>query len=705
MTRQLNSSATPLAALDAVVLGLTTSSQDCREAVGRDLALVPFKTAVLVPEKSLRVTVAPDHTDQPRAMTDAWDDDSFELIDNKIWIGYQIGFDLAVLKQSSRDAGRPWIQPRTLDLDLLARVLQPDRQESSLSALADWLFLEDLEIDLSSASEKALVVGRMFQAMLPWLRMADIRTLAEAEMACLRLAPVLEEQRQMGWEPAVAPPPPTEHWHALEEVEPYAYSHSTADVMTAPPVTIAGDASLSEGMALMVEKGVSSLFVKMHAGGAKSDGLTIDHFGIVTERDVLRHISDRQAAALVEPLSTLATHPLVSVPEDAFIYRAVGRMARHRLRHLAVVDERLRLTGAVSARDLLRLRVDGAAALGDSIDAAETVEDLARAWAGLTSVVESLLTVEIDPLHITSVISRQLGAATRRAALLAERQLKEEGEGAPPCPYAIAVTGDAARGEQTLAVQQNHILIYEAGDDAHTSYDTYFASLGPRIGAILDHVGVALLTEAITAADEEGRGPPDLWFRRIKDSVSLGGEDSEKNYAAILDMRPVHGSLDLVSSLSDDLRRGLAGDDSSVSGLARLPSLAEGEVAHAGRLKSRKGRVGLGRNGLDVIAGAARYLAVRQSMEQRATADRLHNLIEQGQVPELDLHRLQSAQGTLVDLVLRQQVRDLYDGIRPTRSVRLKDLRKTQQDRLRDVLDDLQTLETRILASEEGKKP
>ena len=91
------------------------------------------------------------------------------------------------------------------------------------------------------------------------------------------------------------------------------------------------------------------------------------------------------------PVEQLMNKPLAVVPADAFVYRAIGRMSRLGVRHLGVVDETGEVIGALSARDLLRLRAGEAVSLGDEIDEARDVHALGAAWAKLPQVVASLL--------------------------------------------------------------------------------------------------------------------------------------------------------------------------------------------------------------------------------------------------------------------------------------------------------------------------
>ena len=104
------------------------------------------------------------------------------------------------------------------------------------------------------------------------------------------------------------------------------------------------------------------------------------------------------------------SRPLAAVPADAFVYRAIGRMNRLKTRHLGVVDETGSVVGALSGRDLLRLRAGEAISLGDEIDEAADAPALAVAWAKLSRVAESLLAEGLSGRDIAEVISSELGA-------------------------------------------------------------------------------------------------------------------------------------------------------------------------------------------------------------------------------------------------------------------------------------------------------
>ena len=301
-------------------------------------------------------------------------------------IGHTVGFDLAVLKRECDLAGLPWTRPRTLDTRLLAQIAAPELAGYSLEKLAAWLGVD--VADRHSALGDAITTARVFLALVPKLRDHGIRTVAEAERACLALTSVLDDQARSGWIEAVEAPARADAERTLKRFDSYAYRHRNRDIMRVPPVFVESGTSVRDALARLAGEKISAVYV---ARAAVSGGVKAAEAGIVTERDVLRAIARLGAAALDMPVGQIMSRPLAAVPADAFVYRAIGRMNRLKTRHLGVVDEAGRVVGALSARDLLRLRAGEAISLGDEIDDAADAHALAVAWAKLPRVAECLL--------------------------------------------------------------------------------------------------------------------------------------------------------------------------------------------------------------------------------------------------------------------------------------------------------------------------
>ena len=249
-------------------------------------------------------------------------------------IGHTVGFDLAVLKRECDLAGLPWIRPRTLDTRLLAQIAAPELAGYTLEKLAAWLGVD--VADRHSALGDATTTARVFLALVPKLRDHGIRTIAEAERACLALTSVLDDQARAGWIEAVEAPARADAERTLKRFDSFAYRHRIGDIMRTPPVFVDAGTSVHAALARLAHEKISAVYV---GPPAVSGVVKAADAGIVTERDLLRAIARFGAAALDLPVGQIMSGPLAAVPADAFVYRAIGRMNRLKIRHLGVVDE------------------------------------------------------------------------------------------------------------------------------------------------------------------------------------------------------------------------------------------------------------------------------------------------------------------------------------------------------------------------------
>ena len=130
-------------------------------------------------------------------------------------------------------------------------------------------------------------------------------------------------------------------------------------------VTIASDASLADAARLLADKKIGALVVKGH-GGALA--------GIISERDLVRAIAVRGAAALDDSVAGHMTREIQTCVECDTVEMVMETMTRGRFRHVPVLDEGLMLCGMVSIGDVVKSRiaetVSEAAALRDYISAA-----------------------------------------------------------------------------------------------------------------------------------------------------------------------------------------------------------------------------------------------------------------------------------------------------------------------------------------------
>ena len=626
--------ATPLIGLDAIVIDSETTGLDPTKA-----RIVEFAALRLVsgrldgkvvlhrlvnPGESIPLDVSQIHgiddvavADAPRFVAVA--SDISATFDGAVVVGHALGFDMALLQREFTLAGLEWSPPRMLDTRLLAEIAAPSLAGYSLENLAAWLGVPITK--RHSALGDAETTARIFVALVPKLRAVGIRTLAEAERACRAMTSALETQHRAGWvEPVVAPGTALLS-EAGPRIDTYPYLHRVAEVMHRPARFTAPDTPVAVAIEVMLRERLSSLFVHPDVRGPARPGET----GIITERDLMRALAKHGASALSMTVSALSSQPLAAVSADALCYLAVSRMNRLNIRHLGVTDERGDVVGALSARDLLRMRGHDAISLGDELDEATSSAELASAWAKLPQVAGALINEEMTGRQIAAVISRQLGALTSRAVVLAERRLRDAGLGGPPCPYAFAVLGSAGRGESLLAMDQDNVLVFAEGAP-DSPEDQWFKQLGSHVADILHEVGVPYCAGGVMAKNPQWRGSVSTWRARTVNWIARSNPQDLMSVDIFFDMLGVHGDIGLARSIWE------AGFDAAKgqAGFAKLLAEAAG-VTKPGftffrRFRTDQGRIDLKKSGLFGIVSSVRALAICHHVMERSTPARLAGL-------------------------------------------------------------------------------
>ena len=90
--------------------------------------------------------------------------------------------------------------------------------------------------------------------------------------------------------------------------------------------------------------------------------------GMVSERDVVRHLHHRGATLLDDTVSSIMTGPVTTCGPDDEVDALAGVMTQRRIRHIPVV-EKGELTGIVSIGDVVKTRLDELEAHRDQLEA------------------------------------------------------------------------------------------------------------------------------------------------------------------------------------------------------------------------------------------------------------------------------------------------------------------------------------------------
>ena len=113
-------------------------------------------------------------------------------------------------------------------------------------------------------------------------------------------------------------------------------------------VTIAPDASVGDLLDLLSRNGIGAAVVSQ-------DGRAVE--GIVSERDIVRHLQARGAAVIDAPVVDIMTSEVATCAPTDDVEQLMRQMTELRVRHVPVVENGV-LHGIVSIGDLVKHRID-----------------------------------------------------------------------------------------------------------------------------------------------------------------------------------------------------------------------------------------------------------------------------------------------------------------------------------------------------------
>lgn len=112
--------------------------------------------------------------------------------------------------------------------------------------------------------------------------------------------------------------------------------------------TVTADARISEAVGLLNTHRIGAVVV-VDAQGAVA--------GILSERDIVRHLLEDPARLLDRPVRDCMTPKVVTITRTTAIDDLMNTMTAHRIRHVPVV-ERGRLVGIVSIGDVVKRKIE-----------------------------------------------------------------------------------------------------------------------------------------------------------------------------------------------------------------------------------------------------------------------------------------------------------------------------------------------------------
>jgi signal-transduction protein with cAMP-binding, CBS, and nucleotidyltransferase domain len=444
------------------------------------------------------------------------------------------------------------------------------------------------------------------------------------------------------------------------------------------------DTPIQQAAAAMARARASAILVKAPGG---------EPVGIVTDRDLRDRVLavGRDAA---RPVSQIMSAPLICIPDHALLFEAARVMQERNLQHLVVIDEHGATLGVLAGTEILHAQRHAVGLLLAEIGRSSGADELRDCLAKLPILIQALLDGGTRVEHITRIMSSVADAVTVRLLTLAEAEL-----GPPPAPYAFVALGSVARGEQTMATDQDNALIYADGVTA----GDYFLRLGAKVCTGLAHVGYRRCKGETMACNPKWCQPLSQWRHYFSDCINNANPQDLLDVNIFFDFRCIHGDASYITQLRQHLQQLLEPPPAvflfhlAQSTLQFKPPRGffgniqlESSGDHAATFNIKSAIIPL--------VNFARMYALRHHVGETNTLERLGRLRDLGVLRPSSHDELVQAYTTLMQLRLTHQAAQVGRHTPPDNHVNLSELTQLERSVLRKVFADITVFQARIEA-------
>jgi signal-transduction protein with cAMP-binding, CBS, and nucleotidyltransferase domain len=467
----------------------------------------------------------------------------------------------------------------------------------------------------------------------------------------------------------------------------------------APIARVGADATCGDAVAAMAAARASAALVLDGTGRI---------VGIVTEQDVARRVAFALPAET--PVARVMTAPVETARADDFVFHAIARMRRRRLRHMPMVDAEGRILGVLDLHTAYAGAIAAMVALIDALTHEATLEGLKEVKKAQAALAEALFDEALPAPEIQSLLSDINRDIHARLSGMTISAMRETGWGEPPVSFCLIVMGSGGRGENFLFPDQdNGLIVDDYPDTAHPAHDAWFVAFAERLTASLDAVGFPFCRGHVMATNPlwrktriQWRHQTAIWFRQ-----RLG---PAARFADIFfDFVPAWGEASFAAELRGHVTPLIAENPGFLRDIHELQANHTTGLGWFGTVRAdsrdRLGRalVNLKYRGTLPLVDAVRLLGLKYRIAETSTTGRIAALAAANVLSRDERDDLVGALAHITRILLRQQLADFKSSGEAGNLVPLRALSRWDRRRLIDSLRAIETLRTRVAVEIGGR--
>ncbi|MEO8238488.1 MAG: DUF294 nucleotidyltransferase-like domain-containing protein [Flavobacterium sp.] len=295
------------------------------------------------------------------------------------------------------------------------------------------------------------------------------------------------------------------------------------------PLTTTGDKIVKDIAILMTNAMVDNIVVCENN----------NPIGILTDGDLSSKIATGRYP-ITERIDKIMSSPVVTVIENVSLAEAQLLMLKHNVTHLCVTKDgtnKSAVKGIISEHDLIVAQASNPGVLIKEIKRSQLPKDLKQIRERLSDLIQNSIQKNIPISHISNIASEINLALIKRAVELTILDL-----GSPPARFAWLSIGSQGRKEQLLLTDQDSILIFEdVTPDKYREVKDYFLRLAKRTTSLLEKVGYEFCPNGHMASNMLWCKSLTDWVKQYNSWMNTPGENSNDLSSIFFDYEIVFG--------------------------------------------------------------------------------------------------------------------------------------------------------------------
>ncbi len=431
-------------------------------------------------------------------------------------------------------------------------------------------------------------------------------------------------------------------------------------LMTSPLASCDSGTSIRQAYRIMQQRKIGSLGVYDEQGELMGMLTFAGLCGALLEPGVLPETPVRNAACETP----------VTIAETAPLWQAEDMLRQHHVKYLVVVREG-KPVGLLSLTDLYKARLKQQSGLIGVIASASSIEALRGHHAQMHETASDILQQHRHASQAVQQISRLHLAIQQRCVELTLAEL----EMPVPRPFSLIIMGSGGRAEMLLNPDQDNGLIIDDRQQPPAREELqWFEDFSQRLNTNLDKAGYLLCPGDIMARNPMYHKTLSDWKKQISHILQNPNMKAARWANIVFDFDTLYGDDLLTQALRKHLLTGIQQSPALLDYMVEDDAEGRPPLGLFNRLLtlddgSHKGTIDIKRNGLRLVADAARIYALHAGIAETATRERLNRLVHLGILDRDLVDSVLAAFDELLDILLQHQINCIREGRPPDKYI------------------------------------